>query len=266
MASRSRLPAGGRGRSCMPRHTEPQPLWRCPPGGTPPFWVACHASGAHWRDGLKAEQTADIEARFSNGTVEIMAALLPRFRSPDHRAAFHHLLRCLAVAAMAYPSLHPRLPDLSPSEAALRRLIKPAHRLNAQIAALDERAALLLSTRLKAPMPERATRDLISRLMRDLAILTETARARPGVKRSRAELRSLIDGLADVYEYVTGQHPPQTRDSGSFQQSGPFAELVRAVTAQLPQPFRGPADASIRSVLEARVRLRKDEMPPPESP
>ena len=193
-----------------------------------------------------------------------MAALLPGFRSPEHRTAFRHLLCHVVASALTYSPLG-QPAGLASSQAAVRQVVRAAVNLRGRLEQLDDAATLLIAERLEEPMPERATRELLGRLIGDLATLMEVGRDRPGTRSRKGTLRGLIDSLADLYEYVTGQRPVQTRGTGSSssQQGGAFAELVRAVTDQLPEPFRGPSDASIRAVLERRAKPVKDGIPPP---
>ena len=248
------------GQAAIVRQPQRRPPWWRPPGESPPHWIIDHAQPDRWREGLSDDQAAAVTNRLPDDVVEAIVAELPSTRSDEHRAALPHLLRQLA-AAMAKTTGHiAPSPDDGNVRDELKALGRAAAALRAQLAGFSQPAEHVLSLYVQGPLPAHATAALRARLLRDLGQLESTATQawaathRTGPK-PKALLQAALDGLADVYEYVTGQTPARTRGYDPSCQAGAFADFARAAIPKLGLSISGQLDWSIRQVLEARARL-----------
>jgi hypothetical protein len=128
-------------------------------------------------------------------------------------------------------------------EAFLRDQLKPSRR---QLIALQdawrERAGFL------------AIQDTLNVMLRNI----EVAQSLIGNKKPRHhQVKGFVQALAKVWKKATGKWPKSGRDPTKGNQTGPFADFVRATNDILPAPFRVPTlDRTIRAACKRQPALR----------
>ena len=84
----------------------------------------------------------------------------------------------------------------------------------------------------------------------------EAAESMIGNRKPRQhQIKAFVEALAQAWKKATGAWPKSGRDPIKSNQSGRFADFVRATNDILPQPFRIPTlDRAIRAACEAADR------------
>jgi hypothetical protein len=148
---------------------------------------------------------------------------IERFQStiPDHDSPMGHFLH------MTYTG-----------EVFLRDQRKPSRR---EMAALQERW--------REHVGLAAIQSTLNTMLRNI----EAAQLLVGNRKPRDhQVKGFVQALAEVWKKATGTWPRSSRDTGSFKQTGRFAQFVRATNESLPKTFRIPTlDAAIRAACEA---------------